>query len=124
MSFDYAASADTSLRLITKFGQSVTRRAYVAGNYSTSTGAVSQTITDTTRKGALLPLGLITAQGSAVIKGTLVQVGDTQLLLDAEGPVLLSDHYVIGNKEYTVVSFEELAPAGTVVLNTIHLRRA
>jgi hypothetical protein len=124
MSFDYAASADTSLRLITKFGQSVTRRAYVAGNYSTSTGAVGQTITDTTRKGVQLPLNSLSTPGKTTINGTLVQVGDSQLLLDAEGPVLQSDHYVIGNKEYTVVSFEELAPAGTVVLNTIHLRRA
>jgi hypothetical protein len=120
MSFDYAASADTSLRLITKFGRDVTRRAYTAGSYSTSTGAVAQTITDTTRKGALLPI----KPGQTTIAGTLVQVGDSHLLLDAEGDVLQTDHYVIGTKEYSVVSFEQLAPAGTVVLNTIHLRRA
>ena len=120
MSFDYAASAATSLRLITRFGQSVTRRTFTGGTYSTSTGRTTPTIADTTRKGVLLPL----KNGQTTIAGTLIQAGDAQLLLDAEGAVLQTDHYIIGNKEYSVVSFEALAPAGTAVLNTIHLRRA
>ena len=58
------------------------------------------------------------------MQGNLIQSGDVQLFLDAEGTVLLTDHYVIGTAEYSVVSIESLSPAGTVVLNTLHLRLA
>lgn len=118
MSFDYAKTAATSLALITNFGRDVTRRTYTAGTYDTATGVVAPATADTTRKGVVLPF----KAGQSMVNGSLIQAGDVQLLLDAAASVALTDHYVIGAVEYVTISFEPLSPAGTVVLNTLHLR--
>jgi len=120
MSFDYADMAATSTDLLTEFGQSVTRRTYTTGTYDPSTGTVAPATADTTRIGALFGIASDTTQ----IRGTLVQVGDKELYLDPDGAAAITDHYVIGGTEYTVLSYEELAPAGTAVLYILHLRRA
>lgn len=118
MSFDYAAMADLSLDLLTEFGQTVTRRAYTAGAYDVSAGTVTNTTADTSRIGALFDF----ASGKTHVNGTLIINGDKHLLLDAEGAALMTDHYVIGSVEYTVMSLKEVNPAGTVCLYELHLR--
>lgn len=120
MSFDYSNTAATALRLITKSGADVTRTATTAGAYNPTTGTSSNTTSDTTRKGAKFPF----ANGVTTVRGQLIQNEDAELLLDAEGAVSISDRYTVGGTVYTVVSFEALAPAGTVVLNTLHIRKS
>lgn len=119
MSFDYSESAAQALELLTEFGQSVTRRSYTAGTYDPATGTTTPTTVDTTRTGALFDF----SQGQQYMRGTLIQSGDKQLLLDAGATVDLKDHFVIGGTEYTIVSLGEINPAGTTVLYDIHLRR-
>lgn len=116
---DYTSLAGSTLAALTDAGQDVTRRAYTTGAYDTASGTASLTTTDTTRKGVILDFGA----GKTLERGTLIQVGDKRLLLDAEGSVLPDDHFIIGGAEYTIVSIGEINPAGTPVLYDIHLRK-
>jgi hypothetical protein len=124
MTFDYARSQATALRLLGSFGQAVTRRTVTAGAYAPSTGTATVTTADTTRTGAVLDYSDQSKQGERYIRGNLVKGEDRQLLLDGTGPAELTDRYVIGGTEYSVVSVSEISPAGTIVMFDIHLRRA
>lgn len=120
MSFNYAKTADTSLKLLTKFGRTVTRRTYTTGTYNPATGSATPATADTTRIGALLELSKTVEH----LRGELIAKGDKKLLLDAEGAADIKDHYIIGGIEYTVMSIAETNPAGTPVLYELHLRLA
>jgi len=115
---DYAKTAASALKSLTKYGQSVTRRSYTAGTYDPAAGLVTPTTTDTTRKGALFDFGA----GQTLERGTLIQGGDKRLLLDATATVSPQDHFIMGALEYVIVSIGEINPAGTVVLYDLHLR--
>jgi len=114
----YTRSADTSLRLLTKYGQNVTRRSYTIGTYDPATGSNSNVTVDTTRKGALLDFGA----GQTLERGTLIQGGDKRLLLDSASAPGPQDHFIVGGIEYVIVSIGEVNPAGTPILYDIHLR--
>ena len=118
MTFDYAPLADTSLELLTEFGQDVTRRSYTAGTYDPATGTTTPTTADTTRKGVLLDFGA----GQTLERGGLIQGGDKRLLVDATAAVSPQDHFVAGGVEYIIVSVGEVNPAGTRVLFDLHVR--
>lgn len=118
MAFDYAELAAVSLELLTEFGADVTRKSYTVGTYDPATGANAVTTANTTRKGALFAFGA----GQALVNGTLIQVGDMRLLVDAEGAVDPQDHFIVASKEYVIVSMDAVSPAGTVVLNDLHIR--
>jgi hypothetical protein len=124
VSFDYTRSAATSLRMLAKFGQSVTRRAVTVGGYNTATGAATVTTADTTRTGVILDYNQQSRQSQSYAGESLVLAGDRRLLLDAEGPVLMSDRFVVQSVEYSVVSIGETNPAGTPVLYDIQIRRS
>jgi hypothetical protein len=115
--YDYTVPAATATRMLERYGRTVTRRTYAAGTYDPATGAVSTTTADTSRTGALFDI-----QGVTHIRGTLVQVGDKQLLLDPDAAAAITDRYIIGSDEYTVVSVGEVNPAGTVCLYDLHVR--
>lgn len=117
MSF-YSDLAKVSLDLLTRFGQTITRRACVAGAYVPATGTASQATTDTSRKGAVFAFGA----GVTFVRGQLVKITDKRLLVDATGPVLETDRFVIGGIEYTVVTMDEIAPAGTAAVYDLHIR--
>lgn len=120
MTVDYSAKAASALRMLTRFGQDVTRTASTVGTYNPATGAASVSTAATTRKGVKLPF----TSGTTTVRGQLVQSEDAELYLDAEGAVTLTDKFTIGGAIFSVVSFDELAPAGTAVLYTVHIRRA
>lgn len=122
MSFDYSEVAADALETLTEFGRSITRRAYSAGAYDPATGTTANTTADTTRLGALFDYTDQGRSGQQYVRGTLVEKGDKQLLMDATGPATLSDHYIVGSVEYTVVSVGEVNPAGTPVIYDLHLR--
>lgn len=120
MSFDYAELAATALELLTEFGGDVTRRSYTAGVYDPATGLTTPTTADTTRQGALFDFGA----GKTLERGTLIQAGDKQMLLDATAAVSPQDHFIdAGGTEYVIVSIGEIKPASTVVIYDLHLRK-
>lgn len=123
MTFDYAKTAATATRLLTQFGQVVTRRAYAFDEYNPATGISDPIITSTTRIGALFDYGDQGRKGEQYVRGSLVKAGDKQLLLDPNGAADVSDHYIIGGVEYSVVSASVINPAGTIVLHDLHLTR-
>ena len=123
MSFDYATSAATAARLLTKFGQVVMRRHVIADDYDPATGAAVVSVVASTRVGVVLDFDDKARKGDQNMQG-LVQVGDKRLLLDPNGAALVTDRYVIQSVEYATISVSELNPAGTVVLYDLHLRRA
>jgi hypothetical protein len=124
VSFNYSGSASSALRMLTSFGQTVTRRTVTVGNYNTATGTAAVTTADTSRKGVLLEYEASSRYGQNYAGESLILTGDKRLLLDATGPVLMSDRFVVQSIEYAVVSIYETNPAGTVVLYDIQLRRA
>jgi len=115
---NYSKSAASALKLLTKFGQNVTRRAYTIGTYDPATGLVTNTYADTTRKGVLFDF----ASGQTLERGTLIQTGDKRLYVDASATISPQDHFIVDTIEYTIVSIGELKPAGTSILFDIHLR--
>jgi uncharacterized protein with GYD domain len=118
---NYANAAAAATRALRKNGQVVTRRASTAGTYDPTAGTAANTTADTPRFGAAFDFDLQQA-GATLQNGALIQQGDKRLLLDATGPVLMTDHYIIGGVEYTVVNIKEVNPAGTPVLFDLHLR--
>lgn len=116
---DYAAKAATALRLLTRFGQSVTRTVKtVSDAYDPATSASTITETSTTRTGALLNYG----KGIEYVRGMQVMQRDKRLLLDASGAADISDTYTVSGVEYAVQSLEDINPAGTVVMYDLHVR--
>lgn len=119
MGFNYSEAVTSALETLTEFGSDVTRKSFTAGTYDPATGSVTPTTADTMRKGALFDFGA----GQTLERGTLIQGGDKHLLVDATAQVALQDHFIVGGVEYVIVSIGEIAPAGTVVLYDLHLRR-
>lgn len=123
MAFDYAEIAALSLELLTEFGQDVTRVAYTAGTggdaYDPSTGITTPSTVNTTRKGAIFSFG----EGETYVRGNQVKVSDQRLLVDAEATVNLKDHFIVDSVEYTIISIDEISPAGTAVLYDLHIRK-
>lgn len=120
--FDYAKTAETSARLLAKFGANVTLRNYGLGVYNPATGLTDAAFSDTTRKGALFDF----AQGQTNGPGGLIQIGDKKLLLEPSYVVQLEDHVIVpavNGNEYVIKGIGEVNPAGTSVLYTLHLRR-
>ena len=119
MSIDYTAIAASSLAALTGAGQDVTRRSFTSGAYDPATGTASPTTADSTRKGVILDF----AGGKTLERGSLIQVGDKRLLLDAVAGVALNDQFIINGVEYSVVSIGEVNPAGICVLYDLHIRK-
>lgn len=126
MSF-YDDLAATVLDTLTEFGQAVTRRAVTIGSYDPATGSAATTTADTTRRGAILDLGGSDTQpssGGQFLRGSLIQVGDRRLLIDAEAAINPQDRFIVGAVEYCIISVGVVAPAGTAVLYDLHVRAA
>lgn len=121
----YDRAAATALRMLEKYGQDVTHRAYTAGTYNPATGTAAPTTTDTTRKGALLSYGsggASMARINTTVRGELVQVSDKRLLLDGSAGVSPQDRIIVAGVEYVPVSIDDISPAGTRVMLDIHAR--
>lgn len=123
MSFDYAKTANTADRLITKFGQAVTLRVVTVGTYDPATGTASNSTADHSGYGTLFDYK------QSEIDGTLIKEGDQRLLLSpyktdgAAMPVpTTTDKIVIGSTVYTIQPSGKVSPAGTNVMFDLHLR--
>lgn len=125
MSFNYANTAATSLKLLTRFGRTVTLRRQVAGAYDPATGSATVTTTDYTGKGAIFDfderrLGTVFAPGSTI------QMGDKYLLLAPDGITVApapGDFLIFGSDTWNIVNKKSVEPAGIVVLYELHLRK-
>ena len=114
----YDRLSATALRLLAKFGQPVIRSEISISAYDPATSSAVKTATESSRIGVLLEYPPGTFHGD----GTLVQKGDKQLLLDAAGPIELTDLFLISGKVYTVANISELSPAGVIVMYDLRVQ--
>ena len=118
MTFNYSRTADTALRLLQKFGRSVTLRHYTIGAYDAELGVAAQTSADTTRTAALFDFGAGQTRGP----GGLIQGGDKRILMDASGAApALEDHIIVGSVTYTLKGVGEISPSGLPVIYDLHV---
>lgn len=123
MTFNYARAAETALRLLTTFGQSVTMTRTVVGGYDPNTGVTSpDQVTTATVKAALLPY----SNGDKLAAGGMVKAGDCKAYI-APGAAFAPDALTTLTDSAGVVwqleSVETLAPAGVAVLYTANATR-
>lgn len=104
----YDRAAATALKLLNKYGQNVTVTSIASGSYSN--GSVTTTSTTSTAK------GLITANDTKNIDGTLIKQGDKKLLLDASASVSVGDTVTVNSVVYSVIMTDEKNYNGTRVL--------
>lgn len=114
----YDRLASTSLRLLSKFGQEVTRREFNSGAYRPETSLASQTTIDTVRRGVLLDLPPSNTHGPE----DMIEQDHKQLLIDPSGPVFLTDEFIVSGKTYSVTRVSELNPSGTVLLYDLRVK--
>lgn len=120
----YKRLKTTADRLLKKKGQAIKVYHTTPGVYDPETGTIANYTTMQECTGAIFDYG------TKQIDGTLIKVGDKQLLLSAfqpDGSVLpapvLGDTVAVGGVTYTLVEpLKEVNPAGTVVLFDVNLR--
>ncbi len=123
---NYAKNAASALRAITKAGQAGVLRRSAPGVYDTetqTTGAPTVTNNDCF---ALLFDFELTDSGSAQGDGTLIRVGDKQILVPASGLTITpapGDVVLVGGATWTVQNVKEVNPAGIPILYELHGRR-
>ncbi len=121
---DYSTTAARVTNTLTKFGRTVTRTAKTAGTYVPGGTVTGSSTATSSRIAALFDFGGQSMTGQQYVRGSLVQQGDKQMLLDATGAVELNDTYTVGSDVYTVVSIGEVNPAGTPVVYDLHARKS
>ncbi|KTC59110.1 hypothetical protein [Pseudomonas savastanoi] len=118
----YDEMAVMALDLITEYGQAVTIRDSVKGEYNPGTGTTSpDTVTERTAQGIMLDF-----TGQEFQTNTLIKVGDKKLKIAAKGleqpPTLLSKVVVQGRTWSIIPPLKEINPAGTPLLYELQVR--
>lgn len=118
MTFDFAKSAATALKLITKFGASATLIKRVEGNYDPATGSNIVTETSYTVKAVLLNY----RANETNTAGSLVQAKDRKVIMQATTVTPdVSDTFTFNGVTYRVVEVKTLSPAGIAVLHELRV---
>lgn len=121
--FNYANSANTATRLLTRFGRDITHRAVSEGTYNTSTSTYTNTETNTTVKACDFDFKE-KANGQSYFDSALVQQGDRYALVAPSiANIDTSDKLVIDGVIWNIINVKKLAPAGVLVLWTLHIRK-
>lgn len=88
-----------------------------------SAQAVTNYYNDGTRRAATFDYPRMN-QGQVLAGQTLIQQGDRQCLMDANGAApTLADHVIVDSIEYVIKDIKTLSPAGTPVLYELQLRK-
>lgn len=117
--FDYAKSAATALKLLTKFGASGTLTKRTEGSYDPATG--SNTITETayTVKSVLLNYKFSEMNDT----DSLIQDKDRKIIMQATTVTPdTSDTFTFNGTAYRIINVKTLNPAGTSVIHELHVR--
>lgn len=119
MSFDYAKSAATAKRLLTKFGQPLT-----LSLPDTEEGGAPGVPGTTIPGRSITGVGVKLDYDNAEIDGTVIQTGDARVLLEATSePPANNMTLTIAGNQWRVENWQPLEPADTVVMYTLQIRR-
>lgn len=117
----YDEAAEIADELLAEYGQACSLSAVAAGAYNAATGAVALTPTAHPITAAIFDFTL------THIDGTLILVGDKKVLVSTVGlTVSPAPGFSLTNAAgvvYKVVSVKEVAPAGTVAMWILQVRK-
>lgn len=118
--FNYTKSAATASRLLTKFGKPMTFT-FADSVEDGPPGVGGDVVTGRSVTGVGVKLNYQNSE----IDGTLIQAGDAKIILEptAEPPENGMTTTIDGS-EWRVMDFMPLAPADTVVIYTLQVRRS
>lgn len=118
MTFNYAPLRSTTDTMLREYGQVVTFLSRSIGDYDPETGEAA--VTEAEHSGAAVPLDY----GTKNIDGSLVKVGDKQLLLSPVGipTPKVGDGVVIQGITYSLTIVKEVGPGGLTVLFDCNIR--
>lgn len=116
MTFDYAATAATAARLLTRFGASATLKRVTTGVYDPSTGTTPVTTTE------LATTAAVFAYDQKYIDGTLILQGDQRAYIAPANEPKQGDLLTWQGKDLAVVAVKPISPAGVPVVYEAQLR--
>ena len=118
MTFDYAKTAATAQRLLTKFGASTTLTRHGEPVYDPETGTTTPSDTVSGVTAAVFPVE------ARFVDGSMVLATDLQAYLSAVGVAepVPGDVLAWGSKSLTVIRAKNLGPAGVFVLYEVIVR--
>lgn len=105
-------------KVVSKFGGDVTVRIVTGGSYNTTTGAITETESDTTVKGVLSDVSLKEAN-------ELIQAGDKRLLIAAAAVTTApetKDRIVISSVVHQIIQVNVTEQANTAIVYELILR--
>lgn len=116
MTFDYAATAATALRLLQRFGAAATLKRTSAATYDPATGTSAETVT------SLATTAAVFDYPQKYVDGTLILSGDKQAYLAATQEPKQGDRLTWDGADREVVAVKAIAPAGVPVLYEAQIR--
>lgn len=116
----YDALIAASNKLITDKGQDITFTQVTEGAYDPSTGSATNTETNYTVKGVLLPY-----KREAISSSDLIQQGDMKLLVQPTGAPLAKpqDKVTVNSELWVIVNVKPLYPNGQLLLQEWQIRK-
>lgn len=110
--------AATALRLLTKFGQSIT--------LARTTGSSVDPVTGTVTAGSdasVTTTGVLLKYPDSMIDGTRIIASDRRMIVSNEQVPDPSDKPTLNGQDWSIVNIETLSPAGTDVIYELQVRR-
>lgn len=131
--FDYARTAQTSARLLGRFGHEIVFKRKEPGVYNQATSKVDYGYLG--ERWSEVAVQVVVLQYDLVnVDGTLIKMTDSRVLLSpslgfepTQGDVLMLPVFefgsLVGYEEYEVIATQTIAPAGVVVLYEVQARK-
>lgn len=116
----YTSLRSTAARMIGDKGRAMTLHQQTPGTYDPATGAAAVTEVDYDCFGAEFDYPAL------LIDGTSIQAGDKRVLLAADGLSVepdVGDDITSGSTRRRIIAVKAIAPAGTVVIWQLQVRR-
>lgn len=125
---DYTRAIASALRMITKYGQSVTLVKFADTTPDSSQPWRTGAPTESTQTvfGVFQNYDLVSRGGSRHIQGELILAGDKKFLIAASGltnPPTPKGEIRVSSIIWKIVSVEELAPSGTPIMYSLQVRQ-
>lgn len=121
----YEEMAGVALELISEFGQTITLRDTVPGEYDPVTGGSTPDVEVDQPAQAILQDYALQQSGMSYAEGTVIKQGDKKILVAAQGltPPTLTTTVIADGATWTIVNIKEINPAGTPLVYELQGRR-